>query len=210
MWARGEGSRRRRSLPSPRHARGKNNFEEVPALLPMTSGPLTRGTVLGLPASDQNINKFSKYVGNRTTFRVLNNTRSVDACCSGKLPEGKSNPIGLVLWYPVRAPPPPPKTHVRAFPALMLMAPPPFPPRPSPVLFFVGGGHRLRGLFVTHRLCCGVLVYASPQAGQDEMKTRCRKKYPMHRVRYSPHSPLPPPRACPIRNPHGFLLLQHA
>jgi len=44
--------------------------------------------------------KFSSYVGEKTTFRVLNNARSADACCSGKLPESKGNPIGLILWYP--------------------------------------------------------------------------------------------------------------
>jgi len=52
-----------------------------------------RFNVLGLK-------KFSAHVGTRTTFRVLNNARSVDACCSGMLPEGKKNPIGIVMWYP--------------------------------------------------------------------------------------------------------------
>eukprot|EP00191_Tetraselmis_sp_GSL018_P021273 CAMPEP_0177594670 /NCGR_PEP_ID=MMETSP0419_2-20121207/9908_1 /TAXON_ID=582737 /ORGANISM="Tetraselmis sp., Strain GSL018" /LENGTH=601 /DNA_ID=CAMNT_0019086001 /DNA_START=176 /DNA_END=1980 /DNA_ORIENTATION=- len=44
--------------------------------------------------------KFSSYVGEKTTFRVLNNARSADACCSGKLPESKGNPIGLILVVP--------------------------------------------------------------------------------------------------------------
>jgi len=54
---------------------------------------VVRFNVLGL-------NKFSAHVGSRTTFRVLNNARSADACCSGKLPEGKDKPIGLIMWYP--------------------------------------------------------------------------------------------------------------
>eukprot|EP00232_Nephroselmis_pyriformis_P006024 CAMPEP_0182887408 /NCGR_PEP_ID=MMETSP0034_2-20130328/20808_1 /TAXON_ID=156128 /ORGANISM="Nephroselmis pyriformis, Strain CCMP717" /LENGTH=279 /DNA_ID=CAMNT_0025020773 /DNA_START=21 /DNA_END=857 /DNA_ORIENTATION=- len=49
----------------------------------------------------QKVGKFSKSVGSKTTYRVLNNARSVDACCQGMMPEKKA---GLIFWFPANRP----------------------------------------------------------------------------------------------------------
>lgn len=42
--------------------------------------------------------EFRAHVGTKTSARVLNNSRSVSACCSGNLPEKRG--IAMLLWFP--------------------------------------------------------------------------------------------------------------
>ena len=39
-------------------------------------------------------------VGSKTSARVLNNSRSVSACCEGKLPASDSKDIAMIMWFP--------------------------------------------------------------------------------------------------------------
>ncbi|QDZ25359.1 sialyltransferase [Chloropicon primus] len=48
----------------------------------------------------QALGRFKDKVGSKVTMRILNNFHTTQACCRGKLPEGKGKSIDMVLWFP--------------------------------------------------------------------------------------------------------------
>ena len=48
----------------------------------------------------QQVGRFKDKVGSKVTMRILNNFHTTQACCNGKLPEGRSKKIDMVLWFP--------------------------------------------------------------------------------------------------------------